>query len=411
MFDLKKAAEKASAICREKFPQQPAVAGAIAMLDDPDVSIEHKKRLLVNLGILAGQAFIGPQVLHLDIVGVCNLNCIYCRDHSPWRTDRETWREMEMPFDLISGLVDEGVELGTSVIPLLGAGEPLMHSRFADIVVKIKSVDLGFEIFTNGVLFEKPLLDLFLDARRARLHFSISAADDETYRKFRPGVPGELLPRIERNIRYLTEHRQPGLKVIVVHVLNKVNSSQTIPMMEKAIEMGVDEVQYKLTEYQPYTREIQLSDEEIHSIADELQYVKRIAHEAGVQIHDNIDIQLQKVNADSGNYAEKVFDDLGCHIGWDLVRVRRDGEVSFCCALKFLDHLKNTMLTDYWYGEKLQAARLAARGFPVGKNLEIPEGQKLFDHQCDYCYNYIFNFHSRDELAELKLLELVDTMR
>ena len=411
MFDVSEAAAKATEHCRTRLGSHEAVARVLAELNDAATPLPRKKRLLVNLGIVAGEPFIGPQTIHLDIIGICNLNCLYCRDHSPLVTDREPWREMEMPFELISDLIDEGLTLGTSVIPFLGAGEPLMHTRFSDIIRKIKGTPMQFEIFTNGLLFTPEVLDLFTDAHRGRLHFSLSAVDEATYKKYRPGLSGEPLATIESNIRHLVTHREPGLRLIVVHVMNNLNSSQTVPMMERAIELGVDEIQYKLTEYGGFSQGMRLSVQELASIEDELRHVKNLAAQTGVDVHDNIDFQLAHVNPATGNYAEGLFDELGCHLGWELVRIRRDGEISFCCALKFLDHLEGKKLSDYWYGPRMRAARLAARGFPRGKNLEIPGGQMLKDHQCDYCYNYIFNFHSRDELTDLGLLSLVEAER
>lgn len=411
MFDLEGAIQKARQICLKRFTGEPAVENIFSLLDDPAVLLRQKKRLLAHLGVITGEVFIGPAVVHLDIVGICNLNCIFCRDHSPRVTHREKWREKEMPFALISRLMDEAVEIGAVKMPFLGAGEPFLHTRFPEIIEKVKKTPLEFEVFTNGLLCEGPYADLFLDADKGRVHFSIGAATEETYNKFRPHKKGSLLPKIEQNISYLSQKRTSNLTLIIVHVINNMNFHEVIPMMERAIALGVEEVQYKLTEIGDFSGDLRLTPEQLHSLELELRHAKNLAGQAGVDLHDNIDFQLQEVNPQTGNYAEGLYDKMGCHIGWELVRIRRDGQISFCCALKFLDTINDNSLVDYWYGPRMKAARLAARGFPVGQNFEIGDGQMLKDPECDYCYNYIANFHSENELCALGLMPILEKAR
>lgn len=410
MFDMDHAIKKASKACRNLFPKEQALEKVLVHLESKEPSAEKKARLLVLLGMVTGQVFIGPQSLLLDIVGTCNLNCIFCRDHSPMINNRENWRDMEMPFELASRLMDQGADLGVSLILLLGAGEPLLHSRYPDLVKQVKALPVKFETFTNGLLMDGKLGDLFLDAHRGRVHFSVSAANEEIYRKFRPHMPKGLYPKIEKSIRYLTQNREPGLKVILVHVINNMNFDQVIPMIERAIDLGVDEVQYKMTELNEIGPSLKLSSEQVHSLELEMKHVRHLAAKAGVDVHDNIDFQFENYNPQSGNYAENLYDDMGCNMGWELVRVRRDGEVSFCCGLKFIDNISNKSLVDYWRGPYLEKARNIAKGFFKGKNMKLPDGQMLRDSQCDYCYNYISNFHTRDELDQLGLLPLIEKM-
>jgi len=411
MFDLDRAIQTAAKAAVAAFPKEPAVEAILLRLQSDGCPIGEKKRILVALGILTGDAFIGPQEILLDIIGTCNLNCIYCRDHSPFVNDREAWRDMEMPFALIERMIDEGVELGTSKIALLGAGEPPLHSRFNDVLRLIKKAPVRFETFTNGLSLTPRQLDLFMDAHRGHLYFSICAASEKTYRFFRPGLAGTPLAQIERNIETLTRGREPGLKITLVHVLNNANFHEVIPMMEHAIALGVDEVQYKLTEYDDFSQHLRMTPEQIHSVQLELKHARFLADRTGVDVQDNIEFQLGQLNPETGRFAEGLSGNLGCHMGWDFVRIRRDGEISFCCGLKFLDNINDTTLAKYWHGAMLRRARLAARGFPAGKNLEFHPGQMLQDQQCDCCYNYIFNLHSRDELDHFGLLSLLERIR
>ena len=404
MFDFDRAIERAREACEILFFGDEAVEALLSELADPATPEPHKKRLLVNLGILAGEPFIGPQIVMLDLVGRCNLNCTFCRDHSPYlKHKREAWRDMEMDYALAVRLIDEAVRGGASLIPLLGAGEPLLYSRFDDIVQQIKPLPVDFEIFTNGLLLNRDKAQRLADASRGRVHFSISAATEDTYRKFRPFTREGQLSRVEENIATLASLRKPGLRIGTVQVLNPFNYRELLPMIDQAVRLGVDEVEYKICEVEDFSQNLRFSPEQFEQIRQELRHAEELAAVGGVEIHDNIYLQLERLSPQTGTFTEDPFDTIGCHLGFELVRIRRDGEVSFCCALKFIDNVRDQSLQSYWRGEPMQRARIAARDFPKGTNTLIAPKHLLRDAQCRSCFNYILNFHSQEEMRKLGL--------
>lgn len=352
------------------------------------------------LGALAGRAFCGPRLVVLDIVGRCNLNCVYCRDHSPYLPGREPWRYAEMPFDLAARLIDETVELGAEQITVVGAGENLCHTRFADLVGVLNARPLRFEMATNGLGWSSEVIDLFHDAADAQINFSLGAATPATWAAFRPEFSPDLFTQIESSIALLVKRRPAGLRVGIIHVLNKRNAREVLPMIRRAIELGVDEVQYKLTEINDAARPLRLDAPEIESIRLELREARRLAALAGVAIHDNIEFQLDHVEAESGLYTRGLYDTQPCFAGFEMLRIRRDGALSFCCGLKWLGDVRRQSLADYWYGPDLAEARRVALTFPQGGNMRLPDGAWLRDEQCDYCYNYPLNAEYRRRARE-----------
>ena len=395
MFDLARALSRAEELTAPRYPDHPGVAALLARAQDEGLLHTQRSAALRLLGALVGEPLAGPQIVHLDIIGTCNANCVYCRDHSPYVNNREPWRNREMPYELAARLIDEAVALGAEKIPVVGAGENLLHSRFADLVDLLKRQPVDWEVYTNGLLWDDAMIHRFANAHRAMVTFSLSAATAPTWAAFRPEMSPHLFDKIEESIRKLVERREPGLKIGIVHVLNKRNVREVLPMIRRAIELGVDEIEYKLTELNEAARPLAPDENEIESIRQELRKAHELASAAGVDIHDNIEFQLAHVDLESGLYTKNLYDRIPCHVGYEMIRVRRDGAISFCCGLKFFGNAHETTLREHWHGATMRRCREAAIRMPAGDNERLPDGGMLRDGQCDFCYNYILNFASR----------------
>ncbi len=100
MFDLARALSRAEELTASRFPDHPGIAALLARARDDGLPHTQRTAALRLLGALFDEPLVGPQIVHLDIIGVCNANCVYCRDHSPYVNDREPWRNREMPYEL-----------------------------------------------------------------------------------------------------------------------------------------------------------------------------------------------------------------------------------------------------------------------------------------------------------------------
>ncbi|MCZ7583743.1 MAG: hypothetical protein M5R36_10630 [Deltaproteobacteria bacterium] len=308
-----------------------------------------------------------------------------------------------MDAKLLFRLIDEAEELGCEKIPLVGAGEPTLHTAFPRVIERFIESPMSFEVFSNAITLRDRDRDLLARAERGRLYFSVSAAKNETFLAQRPGMTGDLLARVENNVQAMVEARQGKRApwIIIVNVINAGNFREVIPMMEQAIRLGVDEVQYKLTEIADFSPDLILSREQLQCLDLEMRHVKNLARAAGVDVQDNLDVQLKWVNPKNGNYVDGLFDRLPCRVGYEFARVRRDGLVSFCCGLKFFHNLHQMSLADHWWSAEMNHARRVAVRFPQGRNLLLPDGGLLRDEQCDYCYNYILNVHAEEQWTAL----------
>ncbi|MDP8256992.1 MAG: radical SAM protein [Candidatus Alcyoniella australis] len=406
-FDLQRALERALTDLEPLTRREPGLQRLARELQREERPLDQRKRLLRLAGIVTDRAYVGPTIVHLDVVGVCNLNCIYCRDHSPYLVGRESWRSMEMPLERIKLAVEQGIEIGVERFSMAGAGEPRMHSRFAQIIEYMIERDVEFEIFTNGTLLSEDDLQLLSRAQRLKLYFSISAASERTYKAFRPELGGELLPRIERAISRLAQLRgdAAGPRSVIVHVLCSMNVHELMQFGEQALRTGADELQLKLCEYEPYNQSIMLDRDQLDRVRDALPQLKAELAAHGVTVHDNIDYQLEQIDAETGLFSRELYRQIGCYIGFDLVRVRRDGRIAFCCGLKWVGELERDGLAAHFFGPQMDRLRHAAKRSFVGCNATLPNGDPLLAADCHRCYNYITNRHLQRDLERLDLWE------
>jgi len=173
-----------------------------------------------------------PQ-LFIDISRACNLRCVMCDIFSADASadySKGNWKGPRlMDFDLFKRIVDQASPFVDVFCPQ-GAGEPLMHPRFVDMVAYIRerkpSANIWFN--TNGQLLSRETTDKLLAIGVDHISFSVDAASPDVYEGIRVG--GDY-GRLVENIKYLLKARsRRGVpirtKATVTFVLQERNESQ-----------------------------------------------------------------------------------------------------------------------------------------------------------------------------------------
>ena len=89
--------------------------------------------------------------IYIEITNICNLNCSFCSK------DNRELRELSLQeFDKIS----QKIRQYTNTIYLHVKGEPLLHTKFVQILDISKKYNLNVKITTNGCLLSKHLKTL-----------------------------------------------------------------------------------------------------------------------------------------------------------------------------------------------------------------------------------------------------------
>jgi radical SAM protein with 4Fe4S-binding SPASM domain len=84
--------------------------------------------------------------IRIELNTTCNLQCRYCFSNC---SEREP---QEVSFDNVRKVITEAVRLKAESVIITGGGEPLLHSRFTDIISLIFDNGLKPVVFSNAVL-------------------------------------------------------------------------------------------------------------------------------------------------------------------------------------------------------------------------------------------------------------------
>lgn len=148
----------------------------------PRINLEGRTRLEEVIPLST------PFVLFIDPASTCNFKCTFCPtgDHDLIKgTGRYQGR---MDFEVYKKVIDDLKEFDEplKVLRMYKEGEPLLHTRFADMVHYAKSSGRVqyIDTTTNGFLLEPARVKPILDAGIDRINISVDGLSDEQFLEF-----------------------------------------------------------------------------------------------------------------------------------------------------------------------------------------------------------------------------------
>ena len=180
--------------------------------------ISDKNKLLVVSGILhSSRAFLGPEVLHIDLTNACNFNCIACWCRSPLLEDKampDGERKLTLSSDCIKKIFDDLAKIGgLRQVKLVGGGEPFMHPDILKIIeyIKSKNKDIQIDINTNFSLVNEEVARKLMAQEVDSLTVSLWAGTVDYYLAVHPGQTKETFFRIRDVLKYISSQKDEGL--------------------------------------------------------------------------------------------------------------------------------------------------------------------------------------------------------
>jgi MoaA/NifB/PqqE/SkfB family radical SAM enzyme len=339
--------------------------------------ISAKARLL--WGLLDGEiARGGPLYVNVDATHRCNLRCHYCRWHSPLLEktllDRSARKDIEPA--IFDGLCEDLAALGTRKVQFVGAGEPMLHPAFFDLVRSANRRGLELVVYTNGTRLAqddpRQLVDSGLDLLRISLADPTADAYAARHPYLGPGAFDRLVQGITRlaQDRNARRSRTPVLEMCVP--IDRENMGRLDELVKLARTTGVDRIHFSvvLDFDQKELATFTLDNGEVVRAREHLRQVRPTLEASGMG--HNIDDVLLRYQAQ-----RKVLTTVPCYSAWFYSMVDTDGRVRVCQrSTALMGDLGRESFRAIWNGPAYRGFRKATRG----SNRALGP-----DYDCDFC--------------------------
>jgi MoaA/NifB/PqqE/SkfB family radical SAM enzyme len=358
------------------------------------------------IGASLGQVFCGPKRILFDISYGCNLDCLYCRRHSPINPspDLEDKRKTVdfLPLETIVSVLEDAKDMMVEEILLVGGGEPLTHPDFAEIVRAVKQRGFKLSFSTNGMLLTPELSKLLVELEVDNITVSVTGVSYETYRSIHPSVSEKRFHLLMERLSILEHYRRAKILkddlefakpfTIFLHVLTSSNCHEVMDMALCGAELGFDTIWYKLVHPSDWSRHLCLSKSQVEQVKSDIQALRQVEQDLNIVISDYMDEEIGNLD-EKGEWSGYFHSGKSCYVGWNFSYVDLTGDFSFCCGDKIVGRSEDYQsFKDFWYSKEYESARFCARNFHFGgQNFPCYNGVQLLDNFCSSCDNTNFN--------------------
>lgn len=336
-----------------------------------------------------GRLLAGPETLQINLGDACQLDCVFCWNHSPLLPPRPAaWARQRLSDAHLEAVIRALPQLRPGHALLSGRGDPLLHPRVEELLAALQRCTVPVVIQTNGVGGPSPERLVALGVHSLQLN--LSAATPAGYARTHP-ANGERLARVLERLERLT--RLAGApRVTLVAVIQRSNAEELEPLVELAARIGAAGLYLKGMELVPGLEPLLFDDDVRAAVAARLETAQARALARGVQLDAEHLAQVlrQRTVARPAAFTHSLAKGP-CYMGWYYLRVTSAGEVMFCCKDKRVGHLDERPLYDIWRAAPYHLLRLAGR--------DGDGSAGLFDDKCRACSNFEQNLALRRALA------------
>jgi MoaA/NifB/PqqE/SkfB family radical SAM enzyme len=321
----------------------------------------------------------GPEIVHLDLINACNLNCISCWNHSSLLSEPKPadWKRQKMDLALAIRLLDEFERQGVKRIILSGGGEIFLHRDIYQIIKQAtQSLRMKCTLITNLHLCRD--LDFLVQRKVDTVMVNMHAATSDTYQVFHPNSKKESFSELLEKIIIL---RKKHIRVKLVSVINNVNVHEIKKIIELAGELSC-QIQFKLASPVPGTQGTMLSKGRKTKLLQKIPKLIKLAKKLGIK-ETNLEVFADQLKGGKSHLFP--IKDIGCYAGYYYARIRSNGDVAYCCKPLPMGNLLDKNFSEIWTGEKYRKTRK-----------KLAKG-KFFPF-CKACGKYDLNFKAHELL-------------
>lgn len=180
-----------------------------------------------------------PIYVEIGLTNICNHKCVFCG--LDWARGVNT-----LNTELLIKRIEEMAKLGVKSVCFSGAGEPLLHKDFAEIVKKTKEMGIDVSFSTNTVMFTKDKAEKVLPYT-SWIRFSVDAGTPKTHAKMH-GTQEADFEKIINNLRdaaRIKKEKKLDVTLGVQFLLMEDNAQELLEFAKLCKEIGVDNLQVK----------------------------------------------------------------------------------------------------------------------------------------------------------------------
>lgn len=247
------------------------------------ILIDYERAKMLKKGIMPN-----PRFAILYISNSCNQNCQYCEYI-------EENKGGFLPTEKALGIIDQLADLGVAAIEFSGGGEPLIHPDIIKILNYCKEKDIAVGVISNFATKNDKLMEVIVGAC-SYIRASMDSFDPVQYNAIRrPKTEEYSFYQVESNLKKLVKLKKKtgsGINIGVKMVISKLNCEKIEGFVKGAIELGVDNVQFKKV-YLREELEIGSNEFPIEKVSNQLADLKE-KHKGEIDIFFGFyDLKLQ----------------------------------------------------------------------------------------------------------------------
>lgn len=305
-----------------------------------------------------------PVTMDIEPTTGCNFRCTMCQVSSP------DFFSKNLDFEMFKKVIEDNNQL--LKIKLQGMGEPLVNTKFFDMVDFAGQQGIVSEITTNGSLLSQANIIKLCNSNLSRITISIDGATPQTFEKIR--VKSNF-NEVVQNCKNLIKNFKKKIirpEISAWCVIQNDNVSEFIKIYELCKEIGFDKLTYQFylsgwgkNEWNNINKDKRI---DIRNIQNQIKKIKLRGSKEGMEVN--------------------IFDEnllsfsKQCVWPWESSYISKTGDVVPCCIIgdeKVISfgNIKENSFKEIWNSEKYKNFRKNI------KNNKIP----------DYCKNCYKEFN------------------
>jgi len=314
-----------------------------------------------------------PEIFEIEPINTCNLRCTMC--HVSFMKHNNVNSLDVSLLQKLSSLKGKWIIIGSNF-------EPVMHTRFVDIVKILSDMDCKIDLTTNGTLLTEKVTDHIADGNIQNVTISFDGIKKDVYERIRRGAKFERA--LERILYFREAFKEKKTFFAINCVLRRSNIDELIEIIDFWEHNNFHQLRFIFMVLRTLEPDIlkeslypirehafgKLDEAAEHVINNSLKITLSSPYYNYTKLKSSYPNNIAGNLVKSNNLNSKVYFNprhhyqnggypgmkIDCRSPFTFARIMWNGDVQLC--YKFvIGNLQEQDFKDIWYGEKAQRVR------------------------------------------------------